>query len=115
MDQKTDTTSRMNITSRDVAEAISPVVSGFVETIKKHLCNSPPDVVADVYKNGIILAGGTAMLKGLSEFIEKTLEVKVLETTDPEKLAIEGMRKYIGDRGNSKNYGILNRLKRKVG
>lgn len=115
VDQKTDTTSRMNVTSRDVAEAVSPVVNGFVEMIKKHLCDSPPDVVADVYKNGIILAGGTAMLKGLSEFIENTLEVKVLGTTEPERLAIEGMRKYIGNRGNSKNYGILSRLKRKVG
>ncbi|HLD28128.1 MAG TPA: rod shape-determining protein, partial [Patescibacteria group bacterium] len=57
------------ITSSQVRNAISRSIQQILDTIKATLETTPPELVADIYQKGIILTGGTAMLKGLDKFI----------------------------------------------
>lgn len=44
---------------------------------------TPPELVADISENGIILTGGTSLLKGFPEYLEHYLNVKTILAKDP--------------------------------
>ena len=47
-----------------IREAIEPSVSQIVDTIKDTIEETPPELVADIMDQGIVLAGGGALLAG---------------------------------------------------
>ncbi len=57
------------ISSADILKAVNEPLSGIVETIRRVLEQTPPELAADLYDNGIILTGGMAQLRGMPELI----------------------------------------------
>jgi rod shape-determining protein MreB len=53
------------ITDSDVREAISQSIDTLVEAIREVLETTPPEILSDIMRSGIMLAGGGALLKGL--------------------------------------------------
>jgi rod shape-determining protein MreB len=54
-----------------------------IENLKELIDSTPAELVGDVYKNGIYLVGGGSLLRGLSQFIEKDVGVKVQIVDNP--------------------------------
>jgi len=73
----------MEISSVEIREAISGSVQVIVDTIKDALDEAPPETVADLLETGICLAGGGALLQGLSERLSDELNVRVWVAEDP--------------------------------
>jgi len=71
------------ITDSDIREAISQSINTLIESIKEVLETTPPEVLADVMQRGIYLAGGGALIKGLSELIEEYTKISVHIAPDP--------------------------------
>ena len=71
----------ITITSEEIREALSEPLSHFIEAIKVTLEKTPPELAADIIDQGIMLAGGGALLKGLDLLIhsETGMPVKVAE------------------------------------
>ena len=71
----------ITVTSEEIREALSEPLSHVIEAIKVTLENTPPDLAADIIDQGIMLAGGGALLKGLDLLIhaETGMPVKVAE------------------------------------
>ena len=67
--------------SEEVREALSEPLSHVIEAIKVTLEKTPPELAADIIDQGIMLAGGGALLKGLDLLIhaETGMPVKVAE------------------------------------
>lgn len=65
-------------------------VERIVIAIRRVLDRTPPDLVGDIIKHGLILAGGGAQLTGLPEYLSKHLRVGVVVAQDPELCAIKG-------------------------
>ena len=57
----------MKFNSFEVREALAPVVTQIVAGITETIEETPPELVADIIKNGIILAGGSSQLRGLGK------------------------------------------------
>lgn len=73
----------IEISAVDIAEAIQEVVESIVVAVKGTLEDTSPEISADVIDRGIVLTGGGAMLKHLSEVIAEETEVPVFVANDP--------------------------------
>lgn len=71
----------ITVTSEEIREALSEPLSHVIEAIKETLEKTPPELAADIIDQGIMLAGGGALLKGLDLLIhaETGMPVKVAE------------------------------------
>lgn len=70
-------------TDGDIREALARPVNLLVAGIREVLETAPPEMVSDVLQNGIVLAGGGALLRGLSTIIEAELKLPVYIAEDP--------------------------------
>jgi rod shape-determining protein MreB len=73
----------LEISSVEIREAISGSVQVIVDTVKDALDEAPPEIVADLIETGICLAGGGALLQGLSERLNDELNLRVWAAEDP--------------------------------
>ena len=73
----------VQITTKQVAEAIGASVSRIVECVKKVLEETPPELSADIMDRGIILTGGGALLFGLDELIRRETDIPTALADDP--------------------------------
>ena len=81
-----------------VREALAEPVRNILLTVHKALEKTPPELAADIASNGILLAGGGALLKGLDTLIHKSTGLNVVADTDPLTTVVRGTGKTIENR-----------------
>ena len=71
------------ISSQEIAEALKEPVGSIIDCVIRTLEKAEPELAADIVENGIHLAGGGAMLRGLDKVMSKStgLKVEVVEDT----------------------------------
>ncbi len=57
------------ITSTDVTEAIHPILSQIIGAVKSVLEDTPPELAADIIDKGIVMSGGTALLRNFDKLM----------------------------------------------
>lgn len=83
----------VKIKSSDIKEALLSNFNQIVDTIKEMVELSPPEVIDEIYEQGIILTGGLAQIPGLANFFEAELKIKVVLTDNIESSTIIGLIK----------------------
>lgn len=78
------------ITDHQVREAIRKSLNIIVENTKLTLEDTPPELLADIYKRGILLTGGGALLKGLDQLIQEETKIPVSIVDDPLTAVVRG-------------------------
>jgi rod shape-determining protein MreB and related proteins len=73
----------VTINNQHVKEAISRSVRQIVEAIRDTIEKTPPELVVDIYERGILLSGGTALLRGLDKVIAQEIKIPVHVINDP--------------------------------
>jgi rod shape-determining protein MreB len=73
----------IEINSGEIREALKPVVSSIIETVRSALESTPPELASDIVEKGIILAGGGALLRGMDRIISHETEMPVFVADDP--------------------------------
>ncbi|MBQ8537452.1 MAG: rod shape-determining protein [Clostridia bacterium] len=79
------------LSSGHVQEALHEPCLAILAAIKKVLERTPPELAADVMRNGIHLTGGGSLLFGLDQFIASELGMPVLLAKEPMDCAILGL------------------------
>jgi len=92
----------ISISAEEVREAILPSVNLIVEAISDTIEKTPPELVADILERGIILSGGGALLKGLTDLINKKIKIPVHLTDDPSTSVVRGLGLVLEDFENLK-------------
>ncbi|OGY44468.1 MAG: rod shape-determining protein [Candidatus Buchananbacteria bacterium RIFCSPHIGHO2_01_FULL_39_14] len=85
------------INTDQVRLALQRSIAAIVEGIKSTLEITPPELVADIYQRGIILAGGGALLTGLDQIIAKVTKIPVKVIDDSLTCAVRGMGLILDD------------------
>ncbi len=80
----------VRITDDQVRQALSRSVQILVNNIKGTIEDTPPELVADIYKRGIVLAGGGALLRGLDQLISEQTQMPVRIADDPLTCVVRG-------------------------
>ncbi|MGB7182843.1 MAG: rod shape-determining protein [Burkholderiaceae bacterium] len=78
------------ISSNEVLEALSEPLSQVVDTIKRALEETPPELSADISKSGIMLTGAGATLRDLDRLLIEETEISVLTADDPPTCVLRG-------------------------
>ncbi len=73
----------VKVSSADIREAMHEQIVHIIEAIRTTLENTPPELAADIYDNGIMLAGGGALLGGLDSLIQYVTGIKVMIAKNP--------------------------------
>ena len=80
----------VDITSEEIREAMSDIVSQIVDSVKSTLEKTPPELAADIIDHGIMLTGGGALLRGLDKLIAAETKIPVLITANPLDCVADG-------------------------
>ncbi|MEK7213230.1 MAG: rod shape-determining protein, partial [Patescibacteria group bacterium] len=80
----------LNVNSDDTTEALQHDLDLLLDAIKNVLHDTPPELSADVMDKGIILTGGSAMLRNLDELITQATGVPTYVADEPIFCAAKG-------------------------
>lgn len=78
------------VTSHEIREAINEPVQAMVETIKRALERTEPELSADLVHNGVTMCGGGALLRGLDKVFAQSTGLKVRVADDPMTCVVRG-------------------------
>ncbi len=73
----------LRITSEEMREALKDPVTTIVDAIRTLLNDAPPELSSDLVDRGIVLAGGSALLRGLDKLIAAQTGLPVIVADDP--------------------------------
>lgn len=74
----------------DIRKAISRSVYNIVDNIKTTIEETPPELIADIMKKGIIITGGGSLLRGLDKLIAEQTLMPVYLANDPLTCVVRG-------------------------
>ncbi len=80
----------IEVNSEEIREALQEPVSEIVEAVKYTLEKTPPELAADIIDQGIILAGGGALLAGLDTLLREETGLPVIQAADPLYCVVRG-------------------------
>ena len=100
----------VEITSKEIQEALTEPVNSIVEAVKLTLERTPPELSGDILDRGIILSGGGSLLKGLDMFIRDKTNLVVSVAEDPLTCVVRGTGLIVED--IEKYMKVLNKPKK---
>lgn len=80
----------LEISSKDIREAIAEPINAIVDSVRLALERTPPELAADIVEKGIVLSGGGAMLKNLDLIIKEVTRLPVIVAENPLTAVVEG-------------------------
>ena len=80
----------IKFTARESLGAMIDPITSILDTICLAIQQTPPELLGDIYKNGILLTGGGAKLTGLDKLIEKTTGIRTYVAKDPVSCVVLG-------------------------
>jgi len=89
-DQVTGLPRPVTITTGEVVEAMQEPLRAMVETARRTLEKTPPELVSDIIDRGVALTGGGALLRGMDKLMTKELGVPAYVVDNPTTCVAEG-------------------------
>jgi len=108
-DQVTGLPRPVTLTTGEIVEALQDPLKAIVETGRRVLEKTPPELVADIIDRGVALCGNGALLRGVDKLLTKTLGIPAYLVDNPSTCVVEGAVKAIP------MYNILRRSLPQVG
>ncbi|RJQ14058.1 rod shape-determining protein [Candidatus Parcubacteria bacterium] len=80
----------VTITSSQVKQALSKSLKTIIEAIHNTIEDTPPELVADILHRGMVLSGGSSLLRGLDRLIAHEIKIPVKIADDPLTSVVRG-------------------------
>ena len=87
----------VKLSSAEVREALAPILQEIIKNISETIEETPPELVADIMKSGIIMAGGGSLLPGIEKVIEETTKMPTYIADDAISCVVKGTGKVLED------------------
>ncbi len=88
----------IELTSKDMANAIKDDLEELIRGIKNALENTPPELLSDIIDRGITLAGGGCLLRDLDIRIQNEIKIPVKRADNPLTTMASGGEKILQDK-----------------
>jgi rod shape-determining protein MreB and related proteins len=92
---ETDLPHTVTVSTAELREAIAVPVVEIVDTIKKALDRTPPELAVDIMERGLVITGGSALLHGLGRRIGTEIEMPVFVADRPRHSVALGAGRYL--------------------
>ncbi|WP_185865034.1 rod shape-determining protein [Blattabacterium cuenoti] len=90
IDLTTGKPKEMNISYKETIPALDKSILRIEDAVMETLSKTPPELAADIYKTGIYMAGGGALLRGLDTRISNKTGLSVFLVEDPLRSVVKG-------------------------
>ena len=80
----------VTITSTEVVEAIRPILLQIISAAKGVLEETPPELASDIIDKGIVMSGGTSMLRNFDRFLTELTGVPCHVAEEPLLCVVRG-------------------------
>lgn len=104
-DLKTGLPRSVEVTATDIRDAIKNPINSIINAVKDAIEETPPELVADILKNGITLAGGTSLIRGFDRLMSEETRMPVSVAKDPLTCVVLGCGSVLED------FELLKRVK----
>ena len=85
----------VNISANELIEAFVEPMNRILEGIHNVLERTPPQLVGDLDKNGIIMSGGGSLIYGIDRLIERSTGIRTIVVDDAVSCAAYGAGKML--------------------
>lgn len=89
-DQVTGLPRPVTVTTGEIVEALQEPLKAVIETGRRVLERTPPELVADIIDRGVALCGGGALLRGIDKLLTKSLGIPAYLVDNPMTCVVEG-------------------------
>ncbi len=89
-DQVTGLPRPVTLTTGEIVEALQEPLKDVVETGRRVLEKTPPELVSDIIDRGVALCGGGALLRGIDKLLTKSLGIPAYLVDNPLSCVVEG-------------------------
>lgn len=86
---------KATVTSEEIREALMEPVTAISEAVMRTLERAEPELAADLVENGIMMAGGGSLLRGMTEIMQKATGLTVKLADDPLTCVARGTAIYL--------------------
>ena len=86
---------QVTITSDMIVEAMKEPLENIMESIKRILERTPPEISSDIIDSGIYISGGSATIKGIDKLVHEHTGLNVNVCDDPENAVVRGLGEII--------------------
>ncbi len=104
-DQVTGLPRPVTLTTGEIVEALQEPLKQIVETGRKVLEKTPPELVSDIIDRGVALCGGGALLRGVDKLLTKSLGIPAYLVDNPLTCVVQG---------TAKGFSMLNVIRRNL-
>jgi len=87
----------LKLKSAEIRETLAPVVQEIVTATALTIEETPPELVADILKHGIIMTGGGSLLYGIDKVVSEMTKMPVWVAEEPQDAVVRGCAKLLGD------------------
>jgi rod shape-determining protein MreB and related proteins len=87
----------VQITSLEVYDAMAESIQAIVDTVQAALERTPPELVSDIIDQGIVMAGGGALLPDLDVLLREETGLPVAVAEDPLLCVVHGVSQVLND------------------
>ena len=88
----------ISISERQISEALAEPVAQIIDTIKRALEQTPPELAADIVERGIMLTGGGSLLGNLDKVLRRSTSLPVSISDDPLLCVVMGTGKALEEK-----------------
>jgi len=89
-DQVTGLPRPITLTTGEIVEALQDPLKLVIETGRRVLEKTPPELVSDIIDRGVALCGGGALLRGVDKLLTKSLGIPAYLVDNPMTCVVEG-------------------------
>jgi rod shape-determining protein MreB len=86
----------VTLTTGEMVEALQEPLKQVIETCRRVLEKTPPELVSDIIDRGVALCGGGALLRGMDKLLTKALGIPAYMVDNPTTCVVEGAVKALG-------------------
>ncbi len=80
----------ITINSDDITEAIQSELGAIIAAVKSVLYETPPELSADIIEKGMILSGGSSLLRSLDKLLTRAIGVPAYVADEPQLSVVKG-------------------------
>jgi len=79
-----------SLTTGEVVEALREPLDNIIDTVRRVLEKTPPELVSDIIDRGVALTGGGALLRGIDKLMTKELGIPAYRVDNPVMCTAQG-------------------------
>lgn len=106
-DLETGLPKSVKVSDSEIREAISLEISKIIKVVREVLDETPPELMEDVLKRGIVLVGNGSKVRGIESLIEKEIKIRVQKIDEPGLCVIKGCGVLIEDKNLLKQVKLI--------